>query len=171
MEKFEQSYKKPEVAKIRSGDTVRVHQRISEGNKQRTQVFEGVVIRTTRQKSHTAGVTVRRIASGVGVEKTFMMHSPTVEKIEVLRRSQVRRNYLTYMRQRQGKSARLREVGFDRAAAEVSEIPEISNEEPEEEKQKETAKPEAKPKSENAAKTEKETGKKEADHKKNEDSE
>lgn len=121
VETFEQSYKKPQVAAMRSGDTVRVHQRITEGSKERTQAFEGVVIRTKRMDSLHAAVTVRRISSGVGVEKTFKVHAPNIEKIEVLRRSKVRRNYLTYLRERQGKSARLKEIGLDRVAVEVDE--------------------------------------------------
>jgi large subunit ribosomal protein L19 len=106
--------RKSKVVKVRSGDTVRVHQKIKEGNKERVQVFEGVVIRTTRGKSLTSSFTVRRIASGVGVEKTYLMHSPLVLKVEVTKRSKVRRNYLTYLRQRSGKSARLTAVDFDR---------------------------------------------------------
>lgn len=129
LEKFEQTYKKPQLAKARPGDTVRVHQRISEGGKERVQVFEGVVIKTARTGSLSASLTVRRISSGVGVEKSFMMHSPTIEKIEVVRRSRVRRNYLTYMRQRQGRSARLREVGLDRSTVEVNEN--VNDEQPE----------------------------------------
>ena len=106
--------RKSKVVKVRSGDTVRVHQKIKEVNKERVQVFEGVVIRTTRGKSLTSTFTVRRIASGVGVEKTYLMHSPLVLKVEVTKRSKVRRNYLTYLRQRSGKSARLTAVDFDR---------------------------------------------------------
>lgn len=95
---------------IKSGDKVRVHQKIKEGDKTRVQVFEGMVIRVSRQQSHTARILVRKIASGVGVEKSFLLHSPLVEKIEVVRGSKVRRNYLSYMRQRSGKSARLKSV-------------------------------------------------------------
>ena len=102
---------------MQSGDTVRVHQLIREGAKQRVQVFEGVVIRTHRPQEITACITVRRMASGVGVEKTWLLHSPNVSKIEVLRRAKVRRNFLSYLRQRTGKSARLREVGFDKVLA------------------------------------------------------
>lgn len=101
---------------VKSGDTVRVHQKIKEGNKERIQIFEGVVIRTDR-KNHTARITVRKIASGVGVEKSFLLHSPLVEKIEIVRRSKVRRNYLSFLRNRSGKSARLKPVAFDREAA------------------------------------------------------
>ena len=106
--------KKSSVVDVKSGDTVRVHQKIKEGNKERIQIFEGVVIRTDRPKSHTARITVRKIASGVGVEKGFLIHSPLVEKIEVVRRSKVRRNYLSFLRNRSGKSARLKGLSFDR---------------------------------------------------------
>lgn len=107
-------YKKPHVVDARSGDTVKVHQKIREGNKERVQIFEGLVIRTGRKGSHTQTITVRRIASGVGVEKTYMVHSPLVTKIEVTKRSRVRRNYLSYMRERTGKAAKLSSVAFDR---------------------------------------------------------
>ncbi len=112
--KVNEAQKKSAVVDVKSGDTVRVHQKIKEGTKERIQVFEGVVIRVDRAKSHTSRITVRKIASGVGVEKSFLLHSPLVEKIEVTRRSKVRRNYLSYLRERSGKSARLRGVNFDR---------------------------------------------------------
>src|SRR5476651_2036430 len=102
-----QDYKKTATAPVRPGDTVRVHQTIREGAKQRTQIFEGVVIRTDRLGSVSASVTVRRIASGVGVEKSFLLHSPNVSKIEIVRRAKVRRKFLSYLRDRRGKSARL----------------------------------------------------------------
>lgn len=121
IESVEQAHRKPKVAQVQSGDTVRVHQKIREGNKQRVQVFEGVVIRTHRQQELNSVITVRRIASNVGVEKTFLVHSPNVEKIEIVRRSKVRRNFLSYLRGRRGKSARLQELGFDKAAANVAE--------------------------------------------------
>jgi len=116
IQKVNDEQRKKAVVDVKSGDTVRVHQKIKEGNKERIQVFEGVVIRLDRAKSHTARITVRKIASGVGVEKSFLLHSPLVEKIEVVRRSKVRRNYLSYLRNRSGKSARLRGVSFDREA-------------------------------------------------------
>lgn len=116
-ENIEETYKKKKVADVKSGDTVRVHQKIKEGSKERVQVFEGLVIRTKRSKSLTSSITVRRIASGVGVEKSFLLHSPLIEKIEVVKRSDVNRNYLTYMRKRSGKSARLDSVEFDRDKA------------------------------------------------------
>ena len=74
-----QAQKKQAVVDVRSGDTVRVHQKIKEGNKERIQVFEGVVIRTDNKQSHTSRITVRKIASGVGVEKSFLLHSPLLE--------------------------------------------------------------------------------------------
>jgi large subunit ribosomal protein L19 len=109
-----QAQRKAKVVDVRSGDTVRVHQKIKEGNKERIQVFEGVVIRTDRKDSHTSSFTVRRIASGVGVEKTYLLHSPLVLKVEVTKRSKVRRKYLSYLRKRSGKSARLTGIDFDR---------------------------------------------------------
>ena len=114
IQKVNQTYMKKKVVDVRSGDTVRVHQKIKEGAKERVQIFEGVVIRTDRKDSLTSRITVRKIASGVGVEKSFLMHSPLVLKIEVTKRSKVRRNYLTYLRTRSGKSARLAGVNFDR---------------------------------------------------------
>jgi large subunit ribosomal protein L19 len=119
-EKIQARYKKKAVVTIQSGDTVRVHQKIVEGGKERIQIFEGLVIRVSRRASLTQTFTVRRIASGVGVEKTYLIHSPNVLKIEVVRRSKVRRNYLSYMRARTGKSARLTSVDFDRGA--VNEV-------------------------------------------------
>lgn len=114
IQKVNEAQKKSAVVDVKSGDTVRVHQKIKEGNKERIQVFEGVVIRVDRAGSHTSRITVRKIASGIGVEKSFMLHNPLVEKVEVTRRSKVRRNYLSYLRERSGKSARLKGVNFDR---------------------------------------------------------
>lgn len=116
IEKIQAQYKKPHVTDVRPGDTVKVHQRIQEGSKERVQVFQGLVIRVTRKQSHTSRITVRRVSGGVGVEKSFLLHSPLLEKVEVTKRSKVRRNYLSYMRNRTGKSARLSGVDFDRDA-------------------------------------------------------
>lgn len=114
IKKIEEKFKKNAVVDVKSGDTVEVHQKIKEGNKERVQIFKGLVIRTDRKNSHTSRITVRRIASGIGVEKSFLLHSPLVVKVEVTKRSKVRRNYLTYMRNRTGKAARLTGVDFDR---------------------------------------------------------
>lgn len=113
--------KKAAVVDVRSGDTVRVYQKIQEGNKSRIQMFEGVVIRTDRKGSATSRITVRRIASGVGVEKSYLMHSPLVEKVEVVKRGKVRRNYLSYLRNRFGKSARLASKAFDKSINDVDD--------------------------------------------------
>jgi large subunit ribosomal protein L19 len=116
IQKIDEKYKKSQVVDVRPGDTVKVHQKIREGNKERVQLFQGMVIRVDRKNSHTSRIVVRKIASGVGVEKSFLLHSPLVLKVEVTKRSKVRRNYLTYMRARTGKSARLSGVDFDREA-------------------------------------------------------
>lgn len=116
IQKVNDAQKKAAVVDARSGDTVRVHQKIKEGNKERIQVFEGVVIRTDNKNQHTSRITVRKIASGIGVEKSFLLHSPLVEKVEITRRGKVRRNFLSYMRERSGKSARLAAMHFDREA-------------------------------------------------------
>jgi large subunit ribosomal protein L19 len=114
IQQIESKHKKTAVVDVKSGDTVRVHQKIREGGKERVQIFEGLVIRASRKGSLTSSFTVRRIASGIGVEKSFLIHSPNILKIDVVRRSKVRRNYLTYMRELTGKSARLSGVDFDK---------------------------------------------------------
>lgn len=116
LKKIGDAQKKKAIVDVRSGDTVKVTQRIKEGEKFRLQVFEGVVIRVDRKESHTARIVVRKIASGIGVEKSFLMHSPLVEKVEIVKRAKVRRNNLSYLRNRSGKSARLVAKDFDRAA-------------------------------------------------------
>lgn len=124
--------KKHQVVDVQSGDTVKVHQKIREGNKERIQIFEGLVIRTDRKGSLSSSITVRRVASGVGVEKSYLLHSPLVMKVEVTKRSKVRRNYLTYMRARSGKSARLSGQDFDKGAVNtIEEDPAIAKAEAE----------------------------------------
>lgn len=114
LKKIGDAQKKPAIVDVRSGDTVRVTQKIKEGNKFRSQVFEGVVIRTDRKNSHTARITVRKVASGVGVEKSFLIHNPLVEKIEIVHRAKVRRKNLSFLRERSGKSARLVSKNIDK---------------------------------------------------------
>ena len=116
LKKIGDAQKKKAIVDVRSGDTVKVTQKIKEGEKFRLQVFEGVVIRVDRKESHTARIVVRKIASGIGVEKSFLMHSPLVEKVEIVKRAKVRRNNLSYLRNRSGKSARLVTKDFDRVA-------------------------------------------------------
>jgi large subunit ribosomal protein L19 len=102
---------KESVPEFNSGDTVRVHAKVVEGDKERIQVFEGVVIRK-RRKGLVSNFTVRKIASGVGVERTFPIHSPRVDKIEVMRRGKVRRKNLYYLRGLTGRAARIKERRF-----------------------------------------------------------
>jgi large subunit ribosomal protein L19 len=132
----EQKYKKKAVVDVRSGDQVRVHQKIREGGKERIQVFDGLVIKNARKNQLMSTITVRRIASGIGVEKTFLLHSPAVIKVEVTKRSKVRRKYLSYMRERTGKRTRLAGMDFDKEAVNVIHDEEA---EAEEEKLKEEA--------------------------------
>ncbi|HIE39458.1 MAG TPA: 50S ribosomal protein L19 [Anaerolineales bacterium] len=99
----------PNIPDLQPGDTVRVHARIVEGDRERVQVFQGTVIRV-RGGGAGANFTVRRIAAhGIGVERTFPLYSPRVEKVEVTRRAKVRRARLYFLRQRRGKAARLKE--------------------------------------------------------------
>jgi large subunit ribosomal protein L19 len=95
---------------IKSGYTVRVYQRIKEGDKERVQPYEGLVIARKHGKGINATITVRRITGGIGVERIFPIHSPKIEKIKVLKKAKVRRAKLYYLRQRSGKSARLKTI-------------------------------------------------------------
>ena len=105
------------------GDTVRVHVRVVEGEKERTQLFEGVVIRK-RGEGGRASFTVRRISYGVGVERTFPLHSPRIEKVDIVRHGKVRRSKLYYLRNLAGKAARLKEKRAVSVPATVAAEPE-----------------------------------------------
>jgi len=115
VKEIETAQLKPEVPFFRIGDTVRVHGKIVEGAKERIQVFEGVVL-----KRQNGGVretfTVRRLSGGIGVEKTWPLHSPRVEKVEVVRSGIVRRAKLFYLRDRIGKAAKVKEAIFSKAS-------------------------------------------------------
>ncbi len=100
-----------DMPEFRAGDTVKVYIRIIEGTKERVQVFQGVCIRK-RKGDMSASFTVRKISHGVGVEKTFCLHNPRLEKVEVLTRGRVRRSRLYYLRQLRGKAARIKERGL-----------------------------------------------------------
>ena len=107
IDQIPKEYMKTDIPEFGMGDTVSVHIKIKEGNRERIQVFEGFVLK--RQNGGISETfTVRRIASGVGVEKTFPLHSPWVEKIELVRKGRVRRAKLNYMRGRTGKAAKIR---------------------------------------------------------------
>ena len=123
---------KNKIPELRVGNTVRVHQRIKEGNRERVQVFEGIIIKK-QGGGVNATFTVRKIAYGVGVEKTFMVHSPMVEKVEVVRVGKARRAKLYYLRDRLGKSAKTKEKVGARIETKELTIKEELVEEPAEE--------------------------------------
>lgn len=106
---LEREQEKPEVPTVQPGDTVRVHVKVVEGTRERIQVFEGVVIAVREGAGPRARFTVRRISHGVGVERTFLLHSPRIDRIEVVRHGDVRRAKLFYLREKVGKHARIRE--------------------------------------------------------------
>ena len=106
---IEAAQMKAEAPQFNVGDTVRVHGKIKEGNRERIQIFEGVVLKK-QGGSNRATFTVRKNSSGVGVEKTWPLHSPNVEKVEIIRRGKVRRAKLNYLRQRVGKAAKVKEL-------------------------------------------------------------
>ena len=108
IKKIEEAQLKETVDDFKVGDTVRVHAKIKEGNRERIQVFEGVVLKR-QGGSAREPFTVRKSSNGVGVEKTWPLHSPTVEKIEVVRKGKVRRAKLNYLRERVGKRAKVKE--------------------------------------------------------------
>ena len=125
---------KNKIPELKVGNTVRVHVRIKEGNKERIQVFEGIIIKK-QGGGLTATFTVRKIAYGVGVEKTFLLHSPLVEKVEVVRVGKARRAKLYYLRDRVGKAAKTKEnIGARIETNEITvkenleEVPEVSEE-------------------------------------------
>ena len=109
MQAFTEKYKKEEPPVVAIGDTVRVHLKVKEGNRERIQVFEGTVI-AKKHGGIEESFTVRRISYGVGVEKVFPVHAPSVEKIEVVRHGKVRRAKLYYLRDRVGKAAKIKEA-------------------------------------------------------------
>ncbi len=109
--KIDQEQMRFDHPEFRPGDTVKVHIRIIEGSKERIQVFQGVVIKRKRGEMD-ASYTVRKVSHGVGVEKTFALHNPRIEKIELVSRGRVRRSRLYYLRERRGKAARIRERGI-----------------------------------------------------------
>ncbi len=115
LEKIEQQQTKKDLPEFRAGDAVRVHVKIKEGDKERIQVFEGTVISLRRARNHST-FTVRKISFGHGVERIFPLHSPVIDKIEVIRPGRVRRAKLYYLRELKGKAARIRGVQTDREA-------------------------------------------------------
>ena len=138
IQQLEKEQQKKKTPALRAGDTVRVHAKVVEGTRERIQVFEGTVIRVTGAGSRR-NFTVRRVTHGVGVERTFMLHSPRIDKIDVLRHGDVRQSRLYYLRGKVGRAARIRERR--RLVAESTEEPE----EPDEQAAAESVSEEAEP--------------------------
>jgi len=118
IDKFNKDQERKEVPDIRSGDTVRVHQKVKEGGKERIQDFEGLVIAKKHGKGISATITVRRILQGIGVERIFPIHSPVIAKIEIIKKGKARRAKLYYLRTAKGKRAKLKKEEFSQAIAE-----------------------------------------------------
>jgi large subunit ribosomal protein L19 len=113
IERINQEQMRQDIPTFRPGDTVKVHIRIVEGNKERVQIFQGVVLKR-KKGTMNASYTVRKVSHGIGVEKTFSLHNPRVEKIERVTKGRVRRSRLYYLRNLTGKAARIRERGLIR---------------------------------------------------------
>jgi len=139
MNKIIDQFNKSQLKKlpdIKPGDTIKVHQKIKEGDKERIQIFEGIVIARKHGKGISSTITVRKVVSGVGVERIFPVNSPSIDKIEVVKSGKVRRAKLYYLRTAKGKKARLKNKEFSEAIADEQEVPvveetstEISNKE------------------------------------------
>lgn len=111
VEVLEKEQMRTDIPEFKTGDTVKVHARIKEGEKERIQVFQGVVIR--KRKGNTgASFTVRKVSYGIGVERIFPLHSPFIDKVEIVSRGKVRRSRLYYLRKLRGKAARVKEKRF-----------------------------------------------------------
>jgi len=108
IEDLEKEQMRFDIPDFKPGDTIRVHARITEGDKERIQVFQGAVIRRRKGKTG-ATFTVRKVSYGIGVERIFPLHSPTIDKIEIVTRGKVRRGRLYYLRKLRGKAARIKE--------------------------------------------------------------
>jgi len=110
LDKFNRAQERKDIPEIRTGYAVRVHQKIKEGDKQRIQIFEGLVIARKHGQGINSTITVRKVSGGFGVERIFPVHSPVIEKIEVVRKHKVRRAKLYYIREKSAKEARLKEI-------------------------------------------------------------
>lgn len=135
-EKFIGSSLKKDLPDVRPGDTVRVYQKIKEGKQEKTQMFEGQVLARKHGKGISSTITVRKVISGIGVEKIFPLHSPTIEKIKIVKRGKVKRAKLYYLREAKGKKARLKRVEFeDKSAPEPKKQTEEAKEDKESRKE------------------------------------
>lgn len=129
----DKKYLKKAIPQLKAGLTVRVHERIKEGEKFRTQIFEGLIIKVHNQKNVNTTFTVRKIVDGIGVEKIYLLHSPTLEKIEVIREAKIKQANLYYMRERSGKSARMKSKFVTSVVDEILEEEKVAVEEKNEE--------------------------------------
>ena len=118
IEKITKAQLNAALPQIRPGDTLKVHQKIKEGNKERIQIFEGIVIARKHGKGISATITVRKVVDGVGVERIFPIHSPSIAKIEVIRSGKARRSKLYFLREAKGKRSKLKKREFAAAIAE-----------------------------------------------------
>lgn len=123
LEKFNENQLNKNAPVINPGDTIKVHQKIKEGDKERIQIFEGLVIAKKHGKGISSNITVRKVLQGVGVERIFPVNSPAIEKIEVVRKGKVKRAKLYYLRTAKGKRARLKHEEFSEAIAEPVDTP------------------------------------------------
>lgn len=153
------NYRKKIIPEVLPGDTVKVYQKIKEGDKERIQVFEGVVLGKKHGSEIGGTITVRKVSKGVGVERIFPIHSPSIEKIEVIRRSKVRRSKLNYLRDAKGKRARLQRKEFDKDK--VNKVKELEEEKAKKEKEKEPKEEDSEEKKTEEKTTEKKEEKKE----------
>ena len=149
-EKFMTMQIRKDLPQIRPGDTVKIHQIIKEGDKERIQVFEGLVIARKHGKGISSTITVRKVVQGVGVERVFPIHSPSISKIEVVKSGKVRRAKLYYLRHAKGKKARLKNKEYSSAISDEEETEETQEESQEEVKENEekTTNPEVETKNE-----------------------
>ena len=130
IDQFNQSQLKKDLPDIRPGDTIKVHQKIKEGDKERIQIFEGIVIAKKHGKGVSATITVRKVVDGIGVERIFPIHSPLIAKLEIVRHGKVRRAKLYYLRTAKGKKAKLKRKDFAAAIAEEPAEEPIAEETP-----------------------------------------
>jgi len=131
LESFNQSQLRKDIPDIRPGDTILVHQKIKEGDKERIQIFEGLIIAKKHGKGISSMITVRKVVEGIGVERIFPIHSPSIAKIEIVKRGKVRRAKLYYLRTAKGRKARLKNKEFASAIAEPIEEPTTQESTPE----------------------------------------
>ncbi|MCD6528104.1 50S ribosomal protein L19 [bacterium] len=125
--KLKQYQSLPERPEILPGDTVRVHQKVKEKDKERIQIFEGQVLAKKHGKEIGATVTVRSVIDGIGVEKIFPIYSPTIEKIEIIKRGKTKRAKLYYLRTAKGKKARLKRKEFKASSDSYAEVEELAD--------------------------------------------